>query len=68
MVREQTHQDKRYVLSVVCGSKGSKTPFYGKGTDTPGQKVQTRGPVSTREADVREETKESSRCFFSDLW
>jgi hypothetical protein len=40
-------------------------------TSTPGQKGekgQTRGPALTRVTDEREETKESSRCFFNDLW
>ena len=26
------------------------------------------GPVLTSEEDVREEVKETSRCFFTDLW
>ncbi len=38
------------------------------GTVTPGQKGQTRGPVSGRDVDVREEVKETVRCFFTDLW
>ena len=38
------------------------------GTTTSGQKGQTRGPESARDADVREETRESAKCFFTDLW
>ena len=37
------------------------------GTDPGGQKGQTRGPASAREADVREEAREAARCFFNDL-
>ncbi len=38
------------------------------GTATTGQKGQTRGPASAREADVRQETKDAATCFFTDLW
>ncbi len=38
------------------------------GTATAGQKGQTRGPASAREADVRQETKDAASCFFTDLW
>ena len=38
------------------------------GTATTGQKGQTRGPASAREADVRQETKYTASCFFIDLW
>ena len=38
------------------------------GTAPAGQKGQTRGPASAREADVREEVREAVRCFFNDLW
>ena len=38
------------------------------GTTTPGQKGQTRGSVSACDADVREEDRESVKCFFTDLW
>ena len=37
-------------------------------TATAGQKGQTRGPASAREADVRQEAKDSASCFFTDLW
>ena len=36
-------------------------------TTKSGQKGETRGPVLTRETDVREETKEPTRRFFTDL-
>ncbi len=36
------------------------------GTVTTGQKGQTRGPASAREADVRQETKDGTSCFFTD--
>jgi hypothetical protein len=35
------------------------------GTVTPGQKGQTRGSSSARDVDVREESKEEVRCFFT---
>lgn len=38
------------------------------GTATAGQKGQTRGPASAREADVRQEAKDAASCFFTDLW
>ena len=38
------------------------------GTATAGQKGQTRGPASAREADVRQEAKDAASCFFNDLW
>ncbi len=38
------------------------------GTATAGQKGQTRGPASAREADVRQEAKDAAICFFTDLW
>jgi hypothetical protein len=38
------------------------------GTAPAGQKGQTRVPASESEADVREEARESARCFFNDLW
>ncbi len=38
------------------------------GTATAGQKGQTRGSASAREADVRQEAKDASSCFFTDLW
>ena len=38
------------------------------GTGTPGQKGQTRGPPLTCEEDVRDEVKNTSSCFFTDLW
>ncbi len=38
------------------------------GTSTAGQKGQTRGSASTRETDVRQETKDGVSCFFTDLW
>ncbi len=38
------------------------------GTATTGQKGQTRGPASAREADVRQEAKDATSCFFTDLW
>ena len=34
---------------------------------TAGQKGQTRGPASAREADVRQEAKDAASCFFNDL-
>ena len=37
------------------------------GTVTAGQKGQTRGPASAREADVRQEAKDAASCFFTDL-
>ena len=37
-------------------------------TATAGQKGQTRGPASAREADVRQEAKDAASCFFNDLW
>ena len=37
------------------------------GTATAGQKGQTRGPASAREADVRQEAKDAASCFFTDL-
>ena len=37
-------------------------------TATAGQKGQTRGPASAREADVRQEAKDTASCFFTDLW
>jgi hypothetical protein len=37
------------------------------GTTTSGQKGQTRGPVSSRVPDVREEVKETDKCFFTGL-
>jgi hypothetical protein len=37
-------------------------------TVTSGQKGQTRGTVFVCVADVREETKETDRWFFNDLW
>ncbi len=37
-------------------------------TAKPGQMGQTRAPALSREADVREETREAARCFFNDLW
>jgi hypothetical protein len=37
------------------------------GTTTSGQEGQTRGPVSVCEVDIRQETKESTECFFTDL-
>ena len=37
------------------------------GTATAGQKGQTRGPASAREADVRQEAKDAASCFFNDL-
>ena len=37
------------------------------GTVTTGQKGQTRAPASTCDVDVREETRESVKCFFTDL-
>ncbi len=37
------------------------------GTAPAGQKGQTRGPVSEREVDVRQETKDEVSCFFTDL-
>ena len=43
-----------------------KQTWLAKGT--AGQKGQTRGPASEREADVREETREAARCFLNDLW
>jgi hypothetical protein len=36
-------------------------------TTTAGQKGQTRGPPSAREADVRQESKDAASCFFNDL-
>ena len=38
------------------------------GTATAGQKGQTRGPASAREADVSQEVKDAASCFFTDLW
>jgi hypothetical protein len=38
------------------------------GTATAGQKGQTRGPPSARQADVRQEAKDAASCFFTDLW
>jgi hypothetical protein len=38
------------------------------GTATAGQKGQTRGPASAREAEVRQEAKDAASCFFTDLW
>ena len=38
------------------------------GTATAGQKGQTRGPASAREAGVRQEAKDVASCFFTDLW
>ncbi len=38
------------------------------GTGTPGQKGQTGGPPLTYEEDVRDEVKDTSSCFFTDLW
>ena len=38
------------------------------GTATPGQKGQTRGPVSECDVDVREEVRETVKCYFTDLW
>ena len=38
------------------------------GTSTAGQKGQTRRPASAREADVRQEAKDTDSCFFTDLW
>jgi hypothetical protein len=37
------------------------------GTVTAGQKGQTRGPTSPREVDLRQETKDTDSCFFTDL-
>ena len=37
-------------------------------TATSGQKGQTRGSALARVADVREESKETVRCSFNDLW
>ena len=37
-------------------------------TTKPGQMGQTRATALSRESDVREETRESARCFFNDLW
>jgi hypothetical protein len=37
-------------------------------TTAPGQKGQTRGTVSSRETDVREQVKEEAKCFFTVLW
>ena len=37
-------------------------------TATAGQKGQTRGPASAREADVCQEAKDAASCFFTDLW
>ncbi len=37
------------------------------GTATPGQKGQTRGPVLVLETDVRDDPKDTVRCFFTDL-
>ena len=36
-------------------------------TTKPGQMGQTRATALSRESDVREETRESARCFFNDL-
>ena len=36
-------------------------------TATAGQKGQARGPASAREADVRQEAKDTASCFFNDL-
>jgi hypothetical protein len=37
------------------------------GTATPGQKGQDRGPVMALEEDVRDEAKDVTSCFFTDL-
>jgi hypothetical protein len=37
------------------------------GTATAGQKGQTRGSASARAADVRQEAKDASSCFVTDL-
>ena len=37
-------------------------------TTKPGQMGQTRVTVLSCESDVREETRESARCFFNDLF
>ncbi len=37
------------------------------GTAPAGQKGQTRGPASAREADVRQDAKDTVSCFFTDL-
>ena len=37
-------------------------------TTKPGQMGQTRATTLSRESDVREEARESARCFFKDLW
>jgi hypothetical protein len=50
--------------SIFCASKMRVC----LGTATSGQKGQTRGPASARDADVREEAKKSARCFITDLW
>jgi hypothetical protein len=36
-------------------------------TANPGQMGQTRASVLSREADVREEARETSKCFCNDL-
>ena len=36
-------------------------------TTKPGQMGQTRATTLSRESDVREEARESARCFFNDL-
>ncbi len=38
------------------------------GTITSGQKGQTRGSSSSCETDVREEVKETDKCFFTVQW
>ena len=38
------------------------------GTAPAGQKGQTRGPPSVCKADVCQETKDTTICFFTDLW
>jgi hypothetical protein len=37
-------------------------------TAKPGQMGQTRAPALSCEADVRDEAREITRCFFNDLW
>ena len=37
------------------------------GRTTPGQKGQTRGPALVCVEDLRDEDKETTRCFFNDM-